>query len=61
MTGGRSRGWSGQVRNEEVSYHERSVQDLMIEDLQRLQVAELTQRLVVQNIEMYRDISDRDS
>jgi hypothetical protein len=39
MTGGC--GWHGQVPNEEVSCHECSLQDVMIEDLQR-QVAELT-------------------
>jgi hypothetical protein len=43
MTGGRGRGrgWCRQVPNEEVTYHERSLQDVIIEDLQR-QVAELT-------------------
>jgi hypothetical protein len=44
ITGGCGHGWRGQVSNEEVPYHERSVQDVMIEDLQR-QVAELTHRL----------------
>jgi hypothetical protein len=44
MTGGS--GWCGQVLKEEVPYHERSVQDVMIEDLQ--QVVKLTQRLALQ-------------
>jgi hypothetical protein len=39
MTSGH--GQCGQVLKEEVPYHERSIQDVMIEDLQR-QVAELT-------------------
>ena len=46
MAGGRGCGRRGQVLNEEVPYHERNVQDVMIEDLER-QVAELTQRLEV--------------
>jgi hypothetical protein len=53
MTGGRSQ--RGQVPNEEVSYREHSIQDVMIEGLQ-IQVAKLTQRLAAQNLEMYRDI-----
>jgi hypothetical protein len=55
MTGGRCRSWHGHVPNEEVSYNEHSVQNMIVEDLQKL-IAELTQRLAVQNIEMYRDI-----
>jgi hypothetical protein len=58
MAGGRSQ--CGQVPKEEVPYHERNIQDMMIEDLQR-QVAELTQRLAVQNLEMYCDIDGRNS
>jgi hypothetical protein len=58
MTGGS--GWCGQVLKEEVPYHERSVQDVMIEDLQQ-QVVELTQRLATQNMEMYCDINGHDS
>jgi len=50
MTG--SRGWRGQVPNEEVSYHEYNLQDVMIENLPR-QVVELTQRLATQNMEIY--------
>jgi hypothetical protein len=57
MTGGR--GWHGQIPNEEVPYHEHSVQVLMIEDLQK-QFVELTQHLAMQNMEMYRDIDDCD-
>jgi hypothetical protein len=57
MTSGH--GWHGQVLNEEVPYHERSVQEIMIEDLQK-QVVELTQRLAAQNMEMYRNIDSRD-
>jgi hypothetical protein len=34
MTGGHGRSWGGHVLNEEVSYHEGSVQDVMIEELQ---------------------------
>lgn len=50
-----SRGRCGQVLilNQEVSYCERSVQDVMIEDLQR-QVAELTQHLA-QTMELKRN------
>jgi len=40
------RGHRGQVPNEEVSYHECSIQDVMIEDLYR-QVAELIQSLAL--------------
>jgi hypothetical protein len=53
MTGGR--GWRGQVPNEEVPYHERSIQD-MIKDLQK-QAAELTHRLVAQNMDAKCDIN----
>jgi hypothetical protein len=60
MTGGRGHGWREQVLNEEVSYHEHSVQDEMIGNLLR-QVAELIQRLAIQNIEMYCDIDGRNS
>jgi hypothetical protein len=60
MTGDRVRGWSRQVLNEEVTYHEHSVQDIMIEDLQR-QVAELTQRLAAQNTEINCNIDGRNS
>ena len=41
MAGGRGHGYRGQVLNEEVLHYDRSVQDVMIEDLQR-QVVELT-------------------
>jgi formylmethanofuran:tetrahydromethanopterin formyltransferase len=58
MTDGR--GWRGQVSNEEVPYNERSIQDIMIEDLQK-QVVKLTQRLAAQNMEMYCDINGCDS
>jgi hypothetical protein len=58
MTSGR--GQRGQVLNEEFPYPEHNIQDMMIEDLQR-QVAELTQRLAIQNLEMYCDIDDRNS
>jgi len=50
-------GRCGQVPNEEVPYHEHNVQDVMIEDLQR-QVAELTQRLAAQNMEMHCNIDN---
>jgi len=60
MTGDRGRGWRRHVPNEEVSYHERSVQDVMIEDLQR-QVAELTKHLAAQIMEMNCDIDGRNS
>ena len=53
-------GRRGQVPNEEVPYHEHSIQDMMIEDLQR-QVVELTQRLTVQNLEIYCDINCHNS
>ena len=53
-------GQRGQVPNEKVPYHERSIEDMMIEDLQR-QVVELTQRLVAQYLEMYCDIDDHNS
>ncbi|KAE8671130.1 ABC transporter C family member 10-like [Hibiscus syriacus] len=48
MAGGRGR--REQVPNEETQRHDRNVQDVMIADLQR-QVAELTQRLAVQDFE----------
>jgi hypothetical protein len=54
------RGRLGQVSNEEVPYHEHRIQDMMFEDLQR-QVAELTQHLTMQNLEMYCDIDGRNS
>jgi hypothetical protein len=60
MTVDHGRGWRRQALNEEVPYHEHSAQDVMIEDLQR-QVTELTQRLAMQNMEMYSDIDDHDS
>jgi hypothetical protein len=50
----------GQVPNEEAPHHDRNVQDVMIEDLQR-QVAELTQCLAEQNIDTKCDIDDRNS
>jgi hypothetical protein len=50
MAGGRDRGGRrGQVPNEEAPHHDRNVQDVMIEGLQR-QVAELTQRLAAQEV-----------
>jgi hypothetical protein len=58
MTSGRA--WRREVPNEDVSYHEHNLQDVIIKDLQ-WQVAELTQRLVAQNMEMYRDIDGRNS
>ena len=54
MTGGRGR--RGQVPNEEVPYHERIVQAVMIEDLRR-QVVKSTQHLAEQNLEMYHCIA----
>jgi hypothetical protein len=60
MTSGRSRGWHRQVLNEEVPYHEYSVQDVMIEDLQ-MRVAELTETLAAQNMDMNCDIDGCDS
>jgi hypothetical protein len=57
MAGGRGR--RGQASNEEVPYHKRHVQDMTIEDLQR-QVAELTQRLTAQNLEMDREMDGWD-
>jgi hypothetical protein len=48
-------GRCGQISNDEVPYHEHSIQDVMIEDLQR-QIAELIQCLAAQNLEMYCDI-----
>lgn len=50
----RGRGRSGPIPNEEVHNRERSIQEVMIEDLQR-QVAELTRHLATQNLD------DRDS
>jgi hypothetical protein len=46
--------------NEEVPYHVCSVQDVMIEDLQR-HVTELAQHLAVQNLEMYCDVDSHNS
>jgi len=46
----RGRGRSGPIPNEEVPTHERSIQDVMIEDLQR-QVTELTRRLATQKLD----------
>jgi hypothetical protein len=60
MARGHGRGRSGQVPNEEVPYHERNVQDVTIEDLER-QVAKLTQRLEAQNKERDHGMDDRDS
>ena len=45
--------WTGSEK--EAPYHEHSIQDVMIEDLQR-QVTELTQHLAAQNLEMYCNI-----
>jgi hypothetical protein len=60
MAGGRGRGGRrGQVPNEEAPHRDRSVQDVMIEDLQR-QVAELAQRLAVQEFGN-REIKNSDS
>jgi hypothetical protein len=56
MTSGH--GCHGQVLNEEFPYHERSIQDVIIKNLQ-MQVTELTQHLAVQNLEIYCDIDDR--
>jgi hypothetical protein len=59
MAGGGGRS-CGQVPDEEAPHHDRNVQDVMIEDLQR-QVAELAQRLTVQefsNREMENSDSD---
>jgi hypothetical protein len=56
----RGRGRRGQVPNEEVPYHDHNIRDVTIEDLQR-QVAELTQRLAAQNLEMHRDIDGRNA
>ncbi|KAE8676344.1 putative CCCH-type zinc finger family protein [Hibiscus syriacus] len=50
MAGGRGRGRREQVPNEEAQRRDRSVQDVMIADLQR-QVAELTQCLAAQDFE----------
>ncbi|KAE8668214.1 putative Quercetin 3-O-methyltransferase 1 [Hibiscus syriacus] len=57
MAGGRGR--REQVPNEEAQRRDRSVQDVMIADLQR-QVAELTQRLAAQDFED-REASDHDT
>ncbi|KAG2675553.1 hypothetical protein I3760_12G009300 [Carya illinoinensis] len=57
MAGGRGR--RGQVSNVEAQHRDRSVQDVMIEDLQR-QVTELTQRLVAQDFKDC-EASDHDS
>ncbi|KAE8672853.1 putative CCCH-type zinc finger family protein [Hibiscus syriacus] len=59
MAGGRGRGRREQVPNEEAQCRDRSVQDVMIADLQR-QVAELTQRLAAQDLED-REASDHDT
>ncbi|KAE8730445.1 ABC transporter G family member 6 [Hibiscus syriacus] len=59
MAGGRGRGRREQVPNEEAQRRDRSVQDVMIADLQR-QVAELTQRLTAQDFED-REASDHDT
>lgn len=59
MAGGRDRGRRGQVLNEEVPHRDRSIHDVMIEDLQR-QVAELTQRLAAQEFGN-RGMEDHDS
>jgi hypothetical protein len=59
MASGRSCGRHQHVPNEEVTYHERSIQDVMNEDLQR-QIAELTQHLATQNLVMCRGIDSRD-
>jgi hypothetical protein len=48
-------GQDGQVLNKEVPYHECSIQDVMIEDLQR-QVAELTQRLAILTVAIHNPI-----
>jgi hypothetical protein len=60
MTGGHDRGWHEHVLNERVPYHERSVQNVIVEDLQR-QVAELTQRLAGQNMEKNCNINGHNS
>jgi hypothetical protein len=54
MAGGRH----GHVPIEEAPHRDRNVQDVMIEDLQR-QVAELTQCLAAQNMDMKCDIDGR--
>ncbi|KAE8676151.1 putative CCCH-type zinc finger family protein [Hibiscus syriacus] len=59
MAGGRGRGRREQVPNEEAQRRDRSVQDVMIADLQR-QVAELTQRLAAHDLED-REASDHDT
>jgi hypothetical protein len=58
MAGGRGR--RGQVPNEEAPHHDRNVQDVMIEDLQR-QVADLAQRLAAQEVGNREMNSDSDS
>lgn len=55
----RGHGRCEQIPNEKVPNHERSIQDMMIEDLQR-QVAELTRHLTTQNL-YDREMDDRDS
>jgi len=57
MAGGRGR--RGQVPNEEAPHHDRNVQDVMIENLQR-QVAELAQRLAAQKVSN-REMDNSDS
>ncbi|KAE8691269.1 Detected protein of unknown function [Hibiscus syriacus] len=59
MAGGHGRGRHEQVPNEEAQRRDRSVQDVMIADLQR-EVAELTQRLAKQDLED-REASDHDT
>ncbi|KAE8681373.1 putative CCCH-type zinc finger family protein [Hibiscus syriacus] len=59
MAGGRGRGRREQVPNEEAQRRDRSVQDVMIANLQR-QVAELTQRLAARDLED-REASDHDT
>jgi hypothetical protein len=60
MIGSHDRGWHEHVLNEEVSYHERSVQNVIVEDLQR-QVAKSTQHLAGQNMEKNCDIDGHNS
>ena len=58
MVGNRT--WRGQAPNEEVFYHKHSLQDVMIENLQR-QVAKSMQLLAAQNLDMHCNIDDDDS
>jgi len=55
----RGRGRSGSIPNEEIPNREHSIQEVMIEDLQR-QVAELTRCLAMQNLDDH-DLDDRNS